>query len=171
MASQLPPYDHGSSRPGFAYDVAESRVTLEALVHFAAALSAHERRLRRDGAVVPMMFTDLAGLLRDCVRARQAATALCNSAVDGDHDLMTERLLLTKGEVADQLGVSVRTVERLVAAGHLPLVSVEGSRRIRVGDLAKYVDGLAATSATPHHSRASLSAIGPKRPKAQGELL
>ena len=85
MASQLPLYDHGSSGPGFAYDVAENRVTLEALVHFAAALSAHERRLRRDGAVAPMMFTDLAGLLRDCVRARQAATVLGNGAVDCDH--------------------------------------------------------------------------------------
>ena len=171
MASQLPPCDHGLFSPGYVCEVAGSRVTFEALVHLAAALSAHERRLRRDGAVVPVIFTDLAGLLRDCVRARQAATSLCDGAADCDHDLMAERLLLTKGEVADQLGVSVRTVERLVAAGHLPLVSVEGARRIRVSDLAEYVDGLATTAATPHCTEPPLPAIGPKLPKGTGEYL
>ena len=140
-------------------------------MHLAAALSAHERRLRRDGAVVPAMFTDLAGLLRDCVRARQATTTLCNGTAECDHEPMAERLLLTKKEVADQLGVSIRTVERLVAANHIPLVSVEGARRIRVSDLGEYVDGLATTSATPHCTEPPLSAIGPKLPKGTGEHL
>jgi excisionase family DNA binding protein len=168
MSSQLTPSGHGSSSRGLASDVAGSRVTFEVLVHLAAALSAHERRLRRDGAVVPAMFTDLAGLLRDCVRARQATTALCNGVTDSDDDLMAERLLLTKGEVADQLGVSVRTVERLVAAGHLQLVSVEGARRIRVSDLAAYVDGLATASATHQCADPSLPTAGPRSPSVQG---
>jgi len=49
---------------------------------------------------------------------------------------------VTKAEAADQLGVSVRTVERLIAAGRLPLVHVEGAARLRVADLEAYVDAL-----------------------------
>ena len=41
---------------------------------------------------------------------------------------MVPRLLITKAEAADQLGISVRTVERLISAGRLPLVHVEGQR-------------------------------------------
>jgi excisionase family DNA binding protein len=53
-----------------------------------------------------------------------------------------QRLLTTKSEAADQLGVSVRTVERLITAGRLPLVHVEGAARLRVADLEAYVDAL-----------------------------
>jgi excisionase family DNA binding protein len=52
------------------------------------------------------------------------------------------RLLITKAEAAEQLGISVRTVERLIAAGRLPLVHVEGAARLRVADLEAYVDAL-----------------------------
>jgi excisionase family DNA binding protein len=57
---------------------------------------------------------------------------------------MSDRLLVTKGEAAEQLGVSVRTLERLVATGRLPQVHVERSARFRVKDLEEYVDGLRA---------------------------
>ncbi|MGS0686832.1 helix-turn-helix domain-containing protein [Nakamurella sp. GG22] len=49
---------------------------------------------------------------------------------------------MTKSEVAEQLSVSVRTVERLVAAGRLPQVYVEHSARIRVKDLEVFVESL-----------------------------
>ena len=55
------------------------------------------------------------------------------------------RLLITKAEAAEQLGVSVRTVERLIAAGRLPLVHVEGAARLRVADVEAYVDSLVPT--------------------------
>ena len=55
---------------------------------------------------------------------------------------MVRRLLITKAEAAEQLGISVRTVERLIAAGRLPLVHVEGAARLRVADLQGYVDAL-----------------------------
>jgi len=51
-------------------------------------------------------------------------------------------LLLTKGEAAERLGVSVRTIERLVAAGRLPLVHIESAARFRVSDLEAYVHDL-----------------------------
>jgi excisionase family DNA binding protein len=49
------------------------------------------------------------------------------------------RLLLTKSEAAEQLGVSLRTIERLISAGRLPLVHVAGAARVRVADLGAYV--------------------------------
>jgi excisionase family DNA binding protein len=57
---------------------------------------------------------------------------------------MSGRLLITKSEAAEQLGVSLRTIERLIAAGRLPLVHVEGAARVRVADLGAYVQGLDA---------------------------
>jgi excisionase family DNA binding protein len=58
------------------------------------------------------------------------------------------RLLLTKPEAAEQLGVSLRTIERLISAGRLPLVHVEGAARVRVADLEAYVQGLDADART-----------------------
>lgn len=50
---------------------------------------------------------------------------------------------MTKGEAAERLGVSVRTIERLVATGRLRQVHVERLARFRVRDLEAYVDSLA----------------------------
>ena len=51
-----------------------------------------------------------------------------------------------KHEGAQRLGVSIRTVERLVAASRLQQVQVERVARFRVGDLEAYVHGLAAST-------------------------
>jgi len=53
---------------------------------------------------------------------------------------------VTKGDAAERLGVSVRTIERLVAAGRLRQVQVERLARFRVSDLEKYVDSLSEES-------------------------
>ena len=53
---------------------------------------------------------------------------------------------MTKGEAAERLGVSVRTIERLVATGRLPQVHIERSARFRVRDLEAYVDGLTGSA-------------------------
>ena len=76
------------------------------------------------------------------VRTRHAATA-----VDGEYGTPEDvpvipRLLITKAEAAERLAVSVRTVERLITAGRLPLVHVEGAARLRVADVEAYVDAL-----------------------------
>ena len=65
-----------------------------------------------------------------------------------DPATVSGRLLLTKSEAAEQLGVSVRTLERLISAGRLPLVHVEGAARVRVADLGAYVQGLDADPRT-----------------------
>ena len=62
---------------------------------------------------------------------------------------MPDRLLVTKAEAAERLGVSVRTIERLVATGRLPQVHVERLARFRVSDLEAYVNSLAENRPTP----------------------
>jgi excisionase family DNA binding protein len=61
---------------------------------------------------------------------------------------MPDQLLVTKSEAAQRLGVSVRTVERLVATGRLHQVHVERSARFRVPDLEAYVESLAESAQT-----------------------
>jgi excisionase family DNA binding protein len=49
---------------------------------------------------------------------------------------------LTKSEAAEQLGVSLRSIERLISAGRLPLVHVGAAARVRAADLGAYVQSL-----------------------------
>ena len=112
------------------------------LLHVTAALSAHLRQRRSEGRTVPPAFAELTTLLVECVRTRQEATGLYAAPFAANDAPVAPRLLLTKGETAARLGVSVRTVERLVAAGRLPLLRVEGSCRLRVDDVVAYVDAL-----------------------------
>ena len=112
------------------------------LTHLALAITRYVRQLRKDEIPVPPMIDELAAFLTLYVKTRPAVTG-----VDGDYGTsqdvpVVRRLLITKAEAADQLGVSVRTVERLIAAGRLPLVHVEGAARLRVADLEAYVDAL-----------------------------
>jgi excisionase family DNA binding protein len=112
------------------------------LTHLARAIARYVRQLRKDGVPVPAMVDELGAFLTLYVRTRQAVTG-----VDGDYGTppdipMMRRLLITKAEAAEQLGISVRTVERLIAAERLPLVHVEGAARLRVADLEAYVDAL-----------------------------
>jgi excisionase family DNA binding protein len=112
------------------------------LKHLALAIIRYVRQLRKDDIPVPSMLDELAAFLTLYVRTHQPATG-----VDGDygtpHDVpVVRRLLITKAEAAEQLGISVRTVERLIAAGRLPLVHVEGAARLRAADLEAFVDAL-----------------------------
>jgi excisionase family DNA binding protein len=86
------------------------------------------------------MIDELAAFLTQYVRTRQAVTSVNSDFATSQERVV--RLLITKAEAADQLGVSVRTVERLISAGRLPLVHVEGAARLRVADLQAYVDAL-----------------------------
>ena len=112
------------------------------LTHLALAITRYTRQLRNDRLPVPPTLDELAAFLTMYVRTRHAATG-----VDGEYGApedvpMMPRLLITKAEAAERLAVSVRTVERLITAGRLPLVHVEGAARLRVADLEAYVDAL-----------------------------
>jgi len=114
----------------------------ELIRHLAFALSGYVRRLHYEGLAVPREVEELTAYLAYIARVRQGATAIAELRVSGQHSQMPDRLLITKGEVAERLSVSVRTIERLVATGRLPQVYVEHSARFRVADLEAYVNGL-----------------------------
>ena len=100
------------------------------------------RRLHQDGHPVPREVEELTYFLVSQARMRQEASMSANGCENGDAGV-ADRLLVTKEEAAERLGVSVRTIERLAASGRLPKVHVERSARFRVTDLVAYVDSLA----------------------------
>ena len=112
------------------------------LTHLALAITRYTRQLRNDRLPVPPTLDELAAFLTMYVRTRHAATGVDGGYGAPEDVPVMPRLLITKAEAADQLGVSVRTVERLITAGRLPLVHVEGAARLRVADLEAYVDAL-----------------------------
>jgi excisionase family DNA binding protein len=120
----------------------------ELVKHLAVALSRHVRDLRQAGRAVPSDVDELTTFLARTVRTRPHATPVDDEGDAGHSPGVADRLLVTKGEAAGRLGVSVRTVERLVAAGRLPLVHVERAARFRVTDLEAFVHDLSEEQAT-----------------------
>ena len=115
---------------------------LEIVRHVAFALCTHVRRLRQEGQFVPPEVVELAAFLAGLVSVRQHPPAAAGERLMPHDAPVPARLLVTKGEAAQRLGVSVRTIERLVATGRLRQVHVERLARFRVRDLEAYVDGL-----------------------------
>jgi excisionase family DNA binding protein len=113
----------------------------ELIAHLVIALSRYHRQLRAEGGRVPAQMEDLIAFLADRVRPHQDVPTLGAASAPS---AVPRRLLITKRDAAEQLGVSLRTIERLISAGRLPLVHVEGAARVRVGDLEAYVEGLEA---------------------------
>jgi excisionase family DNA binding protein len=112
------------------------------VAHLIIALSRYLRQLREDCARVPTQLEELTGFLIACVRERQDMPMLDRRCHASDSSAVPRRLLITKSEAAEQLGISLRSIERLISAGRLPLVHVEGAARVRVADLEAYVQGL-----------------------------
>jgi excisionase family DNA binding protein len=116
----------------------------ELIAHLVIALSKYHRLLRTTGGQVPAEIEDLVLVLTDRARALHPAPLLDPCQAASAPSAMPRRLLVTKNEAAEQLCVSLRTLERLIAGGRLPLVHVEGAARIRVADLEAYVQRLEA---------------------------
>lgn len=115
----------------------------QVFAHLAIALSEHSRSAGRSGLVVPGEVLALRDIALSLATERQGATPLAVPVAAVDDEAMSkDSLLLTKRDAARELRVSVRTVERLIAAGDLAAVVVGASPRIRRADLAAYVDRL-----------------------------
>jgi excisionase family DNA binding protein len=114
----------------------------EILRHVTLALAGHLHRLHQRAVPVPREVEELTVFLMRLARIRQDSPTVGDDLGAAHHADSPDRLLVTKGEAAERLGVSVRTIERLVATGRLPQVNVERLARFRVSDLGAYVNGL-----------------------------
>jgi excisionase family DNA binding protein len=133
-------FDHGDPSARAFTGPSETQHISEIFRHLTVALSRHVRRLHQEALPVPCEVEELAMFLMRLARIRQRTLP---DEGEGIHYVrMQDRLLVTKGEAAERLGVSVRTVERLVATGRLPQVHVERLARFRVRDLEAYVECL-----------------------------
>ena len=116
------------------------------LGHVAVALSRYVKELRREGVTAPSEVLALAEFVADCVTPRQDASRLGAGGDQPDSEDMKVYPMLTKREAAAALRCSVSTVERLIRAGSLTAVKVEGSTRIRRVDFDFYIAGLTHNS-------------------------
>lgn len=112
-----------------------------ALRHVAQVLGEARQRAGANGTVWTAAL-ESAWLL---ATGRQKPTELVSGTGSADDAPMV--LALEYDEVARRLRVSKRTVERLAATGDLPVVSIGGNPRVRVGDLLTFVDELPVRSA------------------------
>ena len=129
-----------------AHGTGGGQPSAELIAHLVIALSRYRRQLRTDGVWIPAQIEDLITFLADRIRASQVL--MVDPWRAPDPSAMPRRLLITKSDAAELLGVSLRTIERLISAGRLPLVHVEGAARVRVTDLEAYVQGLEAHCGT-----------------------
>jgi excisionase family DNA binding protein len=116
----------------------------ELMAHLVIALSRYHRLLRTTGGRVPAEIEDLVLVLTDRARAPHPVPLHDPCRAPSALSAIPRRLLVTKSEAAEQLSVSLRTLERLISAGRLTLVHVEGAARVRVADLEAYVQRLEA---------------------------
>ena len=141
MASSLGPQRHAGS----AWPAANGGgPPAELMAHLVVALSRYLRQLRAEGGRVPAQVEALIAFLTDPARAVHDVTVLDSWRAASSPSAMPRRLLITKSDAAEVLGISLRTIERLISSGRLPLVHVEGAARVRVSDLEAYVQGLVA---------------------------
>jgi excisionase family DNA binding protein len=119
----------------------------EIVRHLTLALTRHVHQRHQEGLPVPPEVEELTGLLMCIASIRQGPPTVAAEPGAAHHVHMPDRLLVTKGEAAERLGVSVRTIERLVATGRLPQIHIERLARIRVSDLEAYVNSLTESHA------------------------
>lgn len=110
--------------------------------HLATAIRVHREWAARVGLRLPPELADMQESLTSAARQRQQTTELEDLFRLRDRPVVPP-MLLTHEQTAAALGVSVRSVQRLVASGELRSVAIGGSARIRVADLTRYVDQLA----------------------------
>jgi len=122
-------------------------MSAEVAGHTCIALQQHMKWGHTSGLALPAELAELEKALANRARRGQEGTPLEDLWSVRHAQTMSPRLLdyAAAGQV---LGVSVRTVKRLVAGGDLPVVRVLGSARIRVEDIDGYIARLTESAST-----------------------
>lgn len=133
-------------------------------LHVATAVEVHARACRSNGVDLPPELVDVAkwawNIARsDCGRLEASSLA---KWVDRVHAAPMTPLLHTVVDAAKALALSPRQVQRLIATGAIPSVTVGTARRIRHEDLTAFVDSLAGYSFR-ERIEAKVAAVSPPR--------
>ncbi len=123
-------------------------LTAEVAGHVCIALQQHRKWARTACLAVPDELDELERALAIRARRGQEGTPLEDLWSVRHAQTMSPRLL-DYAAAATVLGVSERTVKRLVAAGALTPVRVLGAARLRVDQVDDYLARLTAESLTP----------------------
>ncbi|HEX2171936.1 MAG TPA: helix-turn-helix domain-containing protein [Dehalococcoidia bacterium] len=141
-------FSNGDLSPGHERgSVSAARWLPEIVKHMSLTLGGLVLRLHQEGLPVPREVDELTAFLVRLARGRLDPSVPAGELGPAHAIRVPDRLLVTKGEAAERLGVSVRTIERLVATGRLRQVHVERLARFRVSDLEAYVNSLAEDAA------------------------
>ena len=103
----------------------------------------HKRQLERNGRTLSPALLWFAGRCADRVRTGQDGSWLgwLRRNTDDEH-VAPKPALMTRADVAAELGMSVSTVKRLIADGALVAVEVGRSTRVRRSDLEAFLERL-----------------------------
>ncbi len=126
-------------------DLLVLEVSAEVAGHVCVAVQQHVKSCRRMGLALPGELSEIERALANRARRGQSGTPLEDLWQVRDAQQMTPRLL-TFAETAQVLGISERTVKRLVAAQELASVRVLGAARIPLVVLEAYLERLVTES-------------------------
>jgi excisionase family DNA binding protein len=107
-----------------------------ARAHVARALDAHVRWCAVNAIPVPRDVRALRVALS--ASDGRERTKVDGGGIDGDDGGCA--FLLSPEQVAHRLGVSPRSVRRLLGSGELPSVKIGGARRVAADDIVNYIE-------------------------------
>ena len=123
-------------------------LTAEVAGHLCLAVQQHRQWARRAGLALPDELDQLERALATRARRGQEGTPL-EDLWSVRHAQTMSPQLLDYAATAQVLGVSERSVKRIIATGDLTAVRIGGSSRVRVEQLDDYIARLAAESLHP----------------------
>jgi excisionase family DNA binding protein len=129
-------------------DVIVLSVTAEVAGHVTIALQQHRKWARTAGLAVPDELDQLERALANRARRGQTGTPV-EDLWQVRHAEQVSPKLLSYAATAQVLGLSERSVKRIIATGVLTPVRIGGSSRIRVEQVDDYLERLTAQSLTP----------------------
>ncbi len=123
-------------------------MSAEVAGHVTIAIQQHRAWARRAGLALPEELPEIERAL--AIRARRGQTGTpVEDLWQVRHAEQVSPKLLSYAATATVLGISERSVKRIIATGDLRPVKIGGSSRIRVEDVDGFIDRLTAESLTP----------------------
>lgn len=140
----------------------------ESAAHLAKAIATHARWARTNQIPLPPELLALAESLLKQSTAAQGGSEPDGFAGLADTDEVNAPLLLSLRQAGQLLGCSLSSVKRLIEAGELEAVKVNGIRKVRRTDVDEYIASLPPVSFRDRiEQKATPADVPANRPPAQ----